>query len=126
MPSVIDTGLVGFMFNSSSSYPYLMSEARIITGSCASMTNNFAGGSDIDDAWLVFPGYKLILYDLAGHDVSGGTKEIDNTQGQYPKMFHFTQNINKTASFKAFYKGGGQLPDMSGNILYTDDASGPP
>ena len=128
MPSVTDQGIVGWMIDSQLPYPYYMNNARIITGSCANMDSHFADGKEKDDAWLILPGYKVKLYIKIDFGISpagdGGVATLDNTAGDYPKMFRIVKNStgswnrNRTKSFEAFYKDDVRLPDMSSSTLY--------
>ena len=117
MPSVTDQGIVGYMIYNGNPYPYFMPGARIITGSSTYMYEHFATGYDMDDGWLIYPGYKVQLYTKAGFrdtkDNSNNFVTLDNTDGDYPKMFHLTSNNNRTRSFAAYYKNGSRLPDIS-------------
>lgn len=123
MPSVTDQGIVGYMCNTGNNYPYNMGNMRIITGSCANMNDNFNNGDNLDDAYLIHPGYKVVLYRSSNY--SGNTVTLDNTNGQYLKMFKLSSNTNKTSSFKSYYKGGNELPDMSSSEMYVTGIVGP-
>ena len=123
MPSVTDQGIVGYMADNGDNYPYMMSSMRIITGSCSNMGQHFNLSYAADDAWLIHPGYKVILYRAVNY---GGTYvTLDNTAGLYVKMFNLTSYQNHTYSFKAYYKGGDILPDMSSQDMYETDIAGP-
>ena len=132
MPSVIDTGIVGYVMNSSTDYSYHMNSARLITGSCAKTNSHLHGMDNSDDNWLVFPGYILHLYVnqnyiLTSGGGNAGVRKLNNSGGVYPKMFALNSNTNRVSSFKAFYKDDsnsvygppasgydeGKLPDMS-------------
>ena len=131
MRSVIDTGIVGYVMNSSSNYSYHMSSAYLITGSCAKTGSHLNGMDNADDNWLVFPGYILHLYINPEYNLSSsgadGVRKLDNSGGFYPKMFALNNNNNRVSSFKAFYKDDsksvpgppndgydeGKLPDIS-------------
>ena len=115
MPSVTDQGIVGYMMNTTNTKPYQMNGTRIITGSCDNMNTYFASGGGQDDGWLIFPGYKVILY--RGYNYSGNSFELDNTDGDYPRAF-FLSNRNRTNSFKAYYKNGSILPLIYDSRLY--------
>lgn len=124
MPSVTDQGIVGYMCNNGNSYPYKMGDMRMIIGSCTNMDEFLNGGNECDDAWLILPGYKVVLYRYTGYS---GTypSTLDNTAGQYPKMFKLNDHVNKTKSFKSYYKGGNELPDISSDDMYNNKLPGP-
>ena len=117
MPSVTDQGIVGYMMNTTNDYPYQMGSTRIITGSCDNMNTYFASGGGQDDGWLIFPGYKVILYRYNGY--TGNSVELDNRGGDYPTAFNISPNQNHTNSFKAYYKNGSILPQIYDSRLYT-------
>ena len=122
MPSVTDQGIVGYMIDNGNPYPYFMPGARIITGSSTNMYEHFATGQDKDDGWLIYPGYKVQLYtneDFKDNNgISNNFVTLDNTDGDYPKMFRLTSQYNRTESFAAYYKNGSRLPDISSKTHY--------
>ena len=122
MPSVTDQGIVGYMIDNGNPYPYYMPSARIITGSSTYMYADFATGHDKDDAWLIYPGYKVQLYTKAhftdNNNNANNFATLDNTGGDYPKMFHLTSQYNRTRSFAAYYKNGSRLPDINSATHY--------
>ena len=95
MPSVTDQGIVGYMCNNGNSYPFAMNSMRIIIGSCSDMVSDFNSGHEIDDAWLILPGYKVVLYRRTGYS-GDQPATLDNTEGEYPKMFVLTNQKNRT------------------------------
>lgn len=100
--SVIDQGVVGYMCDNNNNYPYAMTSMRILTGSCTDMQLYLNDGSNRDDAWLIYPGYKVVLYTATGY--GGNSKVIDNSTGLSLRMYKLHSNQNKTQSFKAYYK----------------------
>lgn len=124
MPSVIDQGIVGYMCDNGNNYPFAMNSMRIIIGSCSNMVDHFNIGHERDDAWLILPGYKLVVYRRTSY---GGDNPatLDNSDGQYPKMFILTSQKNRTKSFKAYYKGSGALPDITSSEMYVTGITGP-
>ena len=64
--------------------------------------------NDSDDQWIVYPGYKLELYD--GVDYQGTKAEISNYDGNSVKVKYMGEagmgaGLNSTASLKLYYKG---------------------
>ena len=123
MPSVTDQGIVGYMCDNGDNYPYFMGAMRIMTGSCSNMGLYFNLPYLADDAWLIHPGYKVIL--CRAVDYGGSTATLDNSNGLYVKMFKLSTNQNHTLSFKSYYKGGLQMPDMNSQDLYKTNIAGP-
>ena len=89
-----------WMINGDGSFP--------IFGSMSKLGDGFYWAGDKDDAWIVLPGYKLVLWkDL----YSGTTGTIDNTSGTTP-MFKKSSELslqNNTSSLKLYY-GSTELP----------------
>lgn len=124
MPSVTDQGIVGYMCDNGNDYPFTMNSMRIIIGSCPHMDNYFNSGHEKDDAWLILPGYKVVLYRYTNY--SGAVPStLDNTEGEYPKMFVLLSRANKTKSFKAYYKGGDALPEIGSHHNWDMTLVGP-
>ena len=103
---------------------------RILQSLCAPDEHGFKSdeyfnnGNEVDDAWLIHPGYKVVLYRWTGF-AGANPATLDNSNGQYPKMFVLTQQKNRTKSFKAYYKGSDALPDITSSKMYETNISGP-
>lgn len=61
---------------------------------------------DVDDAWLVMPGWRIDLYDAV--EYSGYLSTCDNTSGIKPRVFLSTETVgmaNRIASVKTYFLG---------------------
>jgi len=59
--------------------------------------------TDVDDAYIIYPNYGIIVYDELNH---GGTVYLNYENNTTNVSFHLpTPNNNKAASIKVYYKG---------------------
>lgn len=69
----------------------------------SSITNYAAFGmNDLDDNYLVMPGYKIIVY--VNDNYGGNSTTIDNTASS-SILFQATSNVNQGSSCKLYYNG---------------------
>ena len=69
----------------------------------SSITNYITFGmNDIDDNYLVMPGYKIIVY--VNDNYGGNSTTIDNTASS-SILFQATSNVNQGSSCKLYYNG---------------------
>jgi hypothetical protein len=69
----------------------------------SSITNYITSGmNDIDDNYLVMPGYKIIVYTNGAYE--GNSTTIDNTASS-SILFQATSNVNQGSSCKLYYNG---------------------
>jgi len=86
----------------------------LISNVGASRTANFArfvfhsmgnystyGINDMDDGYMVMPGYKVQILTNANH--TGANATLDNTNGTQPLFFKLRNRVNQTSSCKLFY-----------------------
>jgi hypothetical protein len=66
------------------------------------MNTYLNSGGGRDDAWLIYPGYKVTLYTAINY--GGNALLIDNSTGLHLIMYKLHSNQNKTQSFRAYYK----------------------
>jgi hypothetical protein len=86
-----------------SCYPFFTSQSNLSalpsTSSAGSGTISIA---DVDDYWMVMPGYTIVLYNDINYTSTSYTS--DNIAGIVPINYKIT-NPNTVASFKLFFKG---------------------
>lgn len=58
--------------------------------------------NDVNDYFIVMPGYKLIVYEDVNHN--GSSYPIDNTTGTTPFFYRTEGAFNKASSVRLYYK----------------------
>jgi hypothetical protein len=100
-----DTSLVTSSYSPGIPGAYLMNGVNPGVGSfpifCSINYSTF-GMNDIDDNYLVMPGYKIIVY--VNDNYGGNSTTIDNTASS-SILFQATSNVNQGSSCKLYYNG---------------------
>lgn len=80
-----------------------------IFGSIGNLENIRQWGTvgDKDDAWIVTPGYRIIIY--KDPNFAGNTLTLDNTGGTSARTWFFTARENQTNSVKVFNSAGTEI-----------------
>lgn len=82
-------------------YPFFTSQPNLAVLNATSISGSGAINiADIDDYWLIMPGYKIILYNDINY--TGTTVTYDNTNGTVP--INYTPTANTVASFQLYFK----------------------
>lgn len=107
--SVLNHGIVGFMCSGDQNTIIQLKDMCIILGSITDLEKHYRnqGGSgngikNIDDQWILFPGYKIEIYN--GSDYTGNSVVLDNTNNDHVKIFNLNSNQRRTNSLKAYYR----------------------
>lgn len=77
-----------------------------IPSSLSSYNGNYPAGNDIDDSYIVYPGYKIIVYKDGGY--SGSSVTFDNTNGTVPVFYNLSGTSvgnNNGSSCRLYYLG---------------------
>lgn len=67
-------------------------------------TESYSAFRDVEDGYLVLPGFKLVAYNFYDYDSNNGSIPYDNTSGVTIKYFPATTS-NYVASIKLYYNG---------------------
>jgi len=102
-------GYGAIMYNGSASgmahsYPFFTSQPNISALPGVDMSGNATtiNVAEVDDYWLVMPGYKLELFDYTSYNTL--LFIYDNTTGITPVNNVLSPNYNKVSSLKLYYK----------------------
>ncbi len=103
-------GIAGFMYDiAESNFREGSSPSLVITNSVSDM------GGNRDDVWVVFPGYKIVLYKNTNY--GGQTATLDNFSGTRPGIYKFANSgWNLTKSFKVYYGNASSNTEITGNF----------
>ena len=99
-----------FTYNSSSVYPgaFLINGGNGSFPIFCSITNYDTWGmNDIDNYYIVMPGYQLITYQSSGYGSQNGY--VNNVDGKVPVYYAFTSSYDDSSSSCELYFGGTKI-----------------